>query len=227
MFGFGAISEMAFSAQAVTEHAASSSLSASASLTLAPVMSIRAVSLASGPATVSAAGVITHASKADLTSHSPFTRGFTQGFEIGTLLTGKPTVQQQQLNSSATLLANGTVERFAFSLLSGSATLRAQHANIANLQSIGSFAAKGVLLHSGGGILNALARIGEQVSTDDTLLFTTYIDQRIDIDGNVGKTQDIIAYIDKQLSVNGSIDLSGDITSYIEKVVDKTLVRER
>jgi len=227
MFGFGALSEAPFSAQMVTTHPAGASLNASASMAFAPVMSITAASLVSGPATVSAVNVLSHAAKAALSSDSPFTTGFTQGFQRGSLLTGHGTVQQTGLNTLTVLVANGTIERLSDASLSGSVTLIASHAIVSSLKSIGSLSGNSVLLHGGSVNLNALATLIHDQNRPDVLSFTSYIDKVRNIDGNIGRTQDLIAYIDKQFSADANIDLSGDITSYIDKVVEKTLVRER
>ena len=227
MFGFGAISEAAFSAQMVTTHPAGASLTGSASLTSAPVLSVSGASLASGPATISAVDVLSHAAKAVISSESPFTNGFTQGFQSGSLLTGNGTVTQTGLSISSTLIANGTIERLASSSLSASATLRLQHAIIADLQSIASLAGNSVLLVSGSASFSTLTKLEEVFQTDDIVSFTVYVDKERDIELKASIAPEFTVYIDQQLSADANIDLAGDITSYIDKVVEKTLVRER
>jgi hypothetical protein len=227
MFGFGALSEAPFSAQMVTTHPAEASLSTSASITSTAVMSVTAAGLASGPATLSAVGALSHAAKAVLSSDSPCTSGFTQGFQRGSFLTGYGTVQQTGLNTLTVLTANGTIERLSDASLSGSVTFIASHAIVSSLKSIGSLSGNSVLLHSGSVNLNALAILIHDQNRPDVVSFTSYIDKVRNIDGNMGRTQDLIAYIDKQFSADANIDLSGDIISYIDKVVEKTLVRER
>ena len=227
MFGFGALSEAAFSAQMVTTHPAGASLTGSASLTGVFVMSLSGVSLASGPATLSAVDVLSHAAKAVIASDSAFTNGFSQGFQRGSVLSGDGTVTQTGLSASSTLVADGTIERLASSSLSVSATLRLQHAIIADLQSIASLAGNSVLLISGSASFSTLTKLEEVFQTDDIVSFTVYIDKEIDIELKTGITPEFTVYIDQQLSADANIDLIGDITSYIDKVVEKTLVRER
>tara|TARA_R100001244_G_scaffold105166_1_gene78019 strand:- start:331 stop:1026 length:696 start_codon:yes stop_codon:yes gene_type:complete len=231
MFGFGAISEAPFSAQMVTTHPAGASLNASASMAFAPVMSVKGASLASGPATVSAVGVLSHAAKAVITSDIAFTNGFTNAFQRGSTLSGNGTVTQTGLSTFATLIANGTIERSgSSSLLAGvtlSPILSFQYAIIADLQSVASLSGNSVLLHSGSINLNALATLIDDANRPDVVSFTSYIDKGRSIDGNICRTQDLIAYIDKQLSITSSIDKTSGITGYIDKVVEKTLVKER
>ena len=227
MFGFGAISEAAFSAQMVTTHPAGASLTGSASLTSAPVLSVSGASLASGPATISAVDVLSHAAKAVIASDSAFTNGFAQGFQRGSVLSGDGTVTQTGLSTSSTLIASGTIERLASSSISTSVTLRLQHGILADLQSIASLAGNSVLLIGGNASFSTLTKLEELFSTDDIVSFTVYIDKEIDIELKTSITPEFTVYVDQQLSVDANIDLVGDITSYIDKVVEKTLVRER
>ena len=152
MLGFHAISAAPLSAQALTQHNASASLSGSVTFTLPKIMLCSA--------TVSATSVGIHSAKAALTSDSPFSRGFTQGFQVGTLLTGDASVHQHGFPAVIELSANGTVERLASTLLETSAIFK-PHVTVleATLQSIGSLAGKGVLLHSGRGDINTLTTI--------------------------------------------------------------------
>jgi len=220
MLGFHAISDAPFSAQALTQHNASASLSGSVTFTLPKIMLCSA--------TVSATSVATHSAKAALTSSSPFTNGFTQGFQVGTLLTGKAVVTQQGLAASAILSASGTVERLASTLLETSATFNSHvTALVANLQSIGSLAGKGVLLHSGMSDINTLTTLIHDGNRPDIVSFAAYIDKGMLIDARMSKTLNLVGYIDKQFSVDTQIDLSCGISAYIDKVVEKTLIRER
>jgi|TARA_R110002167_G_scaffold291277_1_gene496118 hypothetical protein len=207
MLGFHAISEAPLSAQALTQHNASASLSGNATLTLP---------------------VVTHYAKAALTSDSPFSRGFTQGFQVGTLLTGKAVVTQQGLNSAVILSASGTVEKLASTLLETNATFQPHvTALVTSLQSIGSLAGKSVLLHSGRSSLNTLVTLIHNGSRPDIVSFTAHVDKGMLIDARMSKTLNLVGYVDKQLSVESQIDLNCGISAYIDKVVEKTLIRER
>ena len=220
MLGFHAISDAPFSAQALTQHNASASLSGSATFTLPKRMFVSA--------TISADSVMTHAVKAVLSSDSPFSRGFTQGFQVGTLLTGDASVHQHGFPAVIELSANGTVERLASTLLETSAIFK-PHVTVleATLQSIGSLAGKGVLLHSGSVDINTLTTIVYDPQIPDIVPFAAYIHRTSLIDGNIDKGLDLIGYIDKQLIIDPQIDLSCGISAYIDKVVEKTLIRER
>jgi hypothetical protein len=207
-------------------------LSSSATITNTPSVNIPAISAMSVSGTISSVGFIEKLGIASLNSGSPFTLGFSQGFQRGSNVSGHGTVEQNTLSATATLIAKGTVNRLSQSvLLSANASMVASHAIVSNLQSIGSLTGNSVLLHGGSVNLNVVVRIQPRLSTDyeqpDTITFTLYIDKLRSINGHINKTRDLTGYIDKQLSVTSNIDIRSGITGYIDKVVEKTLVRER
>jgi len=256
MFGFGAISELpfstadtaaklgsadlntsgSFSADGTVTKLANVSISASGTIAANPKLTIKDVSALSSTTTVSAAGIVTKLGSADLNTSGSFTSGFTQGFDRGSFVSGRPFISQNHLDSHATLVADGTVERIGgpVSML-GTATFTADYDRVfplfANIQSIGSLTGNSVLLHGGSVSLNPVVSLQAIISTDydnpDIVAFTLYIDKLRGIDGYISKTKNITGYIDKQLNITANVDKTSGITGYIDKVVEKTLVRER
>ena len=211
-------------------------LSSGAAVSSGPSVDISLISAISGSATISSTGVLEKLGRANLSTVGAFTSGFTQGFDRGSFVSGRPFISQNHLDSYATLIANGVVDRIPDSLsLSSNASMAAspsfQHGVFSTLQSIGSLSGNSVLLHGGSINLSSIARIQPKLSTDydqpDIIALTLYIDKLRGINGYISKTKDLTGYIDKQLSITSSIDKTSGITGYIDKVVEKTLVKER
>ena len=256
MFGFGAISELpfstadtaaklgsadlntsgSFSADGTVTKLANVSISASGTIAANPKLTIKDVSALSSTTTVSAAGIVTKLGSADLNTSGSFTSGFTQGFDRGSFVSGRPFISQNHLDSHATLIADGTVERIGgpVSML-GTATFTADYDRVfplfANIQSIGSLTGNSVLLHGGSINLSSIARLQPRLSTEydqpDIIALTLYVDRLRSLNGYISKTKDFTGYIDKQLSITSNIDKTSGVTGYIDKVVEKTLVKER
>jgi len=187
-------------------------------------------------ASTSSTGVVVKLGQAHISTLGSFTSGFTQGFDRGTFLSGRPFIGQNHLSAFGRLSASGTLEKFGGSIsMPAIATMTAtfifEHGAFANLQSIGSLSGNSVLLHGGSVDLRPLARIQARPSGDyakpDIIQIALYVDKLREITANIDKTRSVTGYIDKQISIDSKIDLSSGVTSYIDKIVEKTLVRER
>ena len=253
MFGFAAISEMPLSSIGGDTHLGSATLNGAASVSGVPSLATSGKSSISSSGAVSSAGILNKLGQAGLntggsffaflqlgqarlSTGSPFTNGFSQGFERGTLIVGHGTVAQNHMSSTATIVANGEVTRVGIPApMLATATLTAGiptgEVGAATIQSIGSLTGNSVLLHGGSASLIPLARIQARlrstVEVPDIVAFTLYIDTLRNIDGYISRTQNVTSYIDKQLNITANIDKTNGITGYIDKVVEKTLVRER
>ena len=232
----------------------SASLSPSVTLAIVPELTLKAVILTTGPATITAnstrdihvassisgsgsissSAVVEKLGRATLGTGSPFTNGFSKGFDEGTFVSGHGFVAVNHLEAVATLTATAGVFKFFDPItLPAVATLNAKLTALGSmsLQSIGSLSGNSVLLHGGSTNLSSVASIeAKLLSTTenaDIVSFSLHIDKLRGLDGYISKTKNITGYIDKELSVSSYIDKDSGITGYIDKIVEKTLVRER
>ena len=180
---------------------------------------------------ISSIGHTNKLGQASLSSGNPFTTGFSVGFKAGTRISAIGTVEQNNLDAVATMIANGVVEKVGLSSITTSVTTKFSSAIEAKLQSTASLAGNSVLLHGGSIVLSSVARIQPKLSTEydnpDIIPFTVYIFKSSPVDAYIRKTMSLDSYVDKQFLIDASIDKSSSKTSYIDKILEKTLVRER
>ena len=203
-------------------------LSASASISNAPSLTINETKGVVGSVSVSSDGIVEKVGQAHLSTLGPFSDGFTQGFNRGCTLTGNGTIVQQILSARAEMYGLGTVERLASASLSSNVTFISE---VCRLLSTASLAGNSVLLLGGSANLNALSRLTPVLSSDydnpDIVKITLYIDKSRSVDLYIDKVKPFTTYIDKEFSLTASIDRARSKVGYIDKIVSKTLVRER
>ena len=224
-------SSATIAAKMVGTLAVSSTESASATIANHPELEVHLVSSLSSSGSVSSIGYVNKLGQAHIINPSPFTSGFTNGFERGSNLAANGIVEQNTLQVKVTLSASGVVGKVAGVTLSSSASMRVQHAIVSSLRSNVSLAEKSVLIHRGAINLTPIARLEPRLSSEydnpDILNLTLYLNKSSSFTIYANKSEAYNLYIDKQFIVDGNIDKIKDNTGYIDKVIQKTLVRER
>ena len=101
-----------------------STVSSSGSVANAPSLEMHGGSSHSAIGSISSIGHTNKLGQASLSSGNPFTTGFSVGFKAGTRISAIGTVEQNNLDAVATMIANGVVEKGNNSLLSFTPTER-------------------------------------------------------------------------------------------------------
>jgi len=213
MLGFHPVSAAPFSATAKVTHTVASSLSAVATQTMTPSQ-LGAASLGTG---------------------SPFSLGFSLGFEQGISLIGNGTITQEFLGAVASLVADGTIEKLGLSSLAPSISISAlsqmQISPPTSIQTVGSLVGNSVLLIGGTVNLVPLATIEGVLSSPldnaDQADFTLYLDKIREFSSYIDTTRGITSYIDKQKAITLYVDEILSPTSYIDKQRSFDLIREK